>query len=97
MSKLQLPPECGLANFLNDGTQKPSMCGRDGMVDIPDLKSGGPSAVWVRVPPSAPIDIYMLGEIRLSKFFCYVLVDFVEPRAVFAEPLIERPVVESSI
>ena len=24
--------------------------GRDGMVDIADLKSAGPQAVWVRVP-----------------------------------------------
>ena|SRR6056297_87867 len=38
------------------GIMIPSMYqrGRDGMVDIPDLKSGGLSAVWVRVPPSAP-------------------------------------------
>jgi hypothetical protein len=31
--------------------------GRDGMVDIPDLKSGGGIPVWVRVPPPAPLDI----------------------------------------
>ena len=29
-------------------------CGRDGMVDIPDLKSGGRMAVRVQVPPPAP-------------------------------------------
>ena len=29
-------------------------CGRDGMVDIPDLKSVGRMPVWVRVPPPAP-------------------------------------------
>ena len=31
-------------------------CGRDGMVDIPDLKSEGRMPVWVRVPPPAPLD-----------------------------------------
>ena len=30
-------------------------CGRDGMVDIRDLKSLGRKAVWVRVPPPAPL------------------------------------------
>ncbi len=30
------------------------ICGRDGMVDISDLKSVGRMAVWVRVPPPAP-------------------------------------------
>ena len=29
-------------------------CGRDGMVDIPDLKSVGRMPVWVRLPPPAP-------------------------------------------
>lgn len=29
-------------------------CGRDGMVDIPDLKSVGRMPVWVRIPPPAP-------------------------------------------
>ena len=29
-------------------------CGRDGMVDISDLKSEGRMPVWVRVPPPAP-------------------------------------------
>ena len=29
-------------------------CGRDGMVDIPDLKSEGRMPVGVRVPPPAP-------------------------------------------
>ena len=31
-----------------------SLCGRDGMVDIPDLKSEGQMPVGVRVPPPAP-------------------------------------------
>ena len=31
-----------------------SLCGRDGMVDIPDLKSVGRMPVWVRIPPPAP-------------------------------------------
>jgi hypothetical protein len=30
------------------------VCGRDGMVDIPDLKSEGRMPVGVRVPPPAP-------------------------------------------
>ena len=30
-------------------------CGRDGMVDISDLKSEGRMPVWVRVPPPAPL------------------------------------------
>jgi hypothetical protein len=37
-------------------TEYPS-CGRDGMVDIPDLKSVGRMPVWVRLPPPAPFKI----------------------------------------
>ena len=37
-------------------------CGRDGMVDIPDLKSGGRMPVRVQVPPPAPNFLYITNQ-----------------------------------
>ena len=48
-------------------------CGRDGMVDIPDLKSGGRMPVRVQVPPPAP---------KLSLFISVLLGNFGKKREV---------------
>ena len=47
-------------------------CGRDGMVDIPDLKSVGRKPVGVRVPPPAPI-IYKMLNLSVSCVLGWVL------------------------
>ena len=43
-----------------------TLCGRDGMVDIPDLKSVGRMPVWVRLPPPAP-KTFLIQGVRKEK------------------------------
>ena len=44
------------------------MCLSDGMVDVPDSKSGGGDTVWVQVPPQAPLK-------NLIEFWFNLLID----------------------
>lgn len=46
---------CGDKELPRPDIGQTSLCGRDGMVDIPDLKSEGRMPVGVRVPPPAPL------------------------------------------
>ena len=41
----------------------------DGMVDVPDSKSGGGDTVWVQVPPQAPIMYLMKASVMRLLFF----------------------------
>ena len=46
--------QVGVSRFSFKTSAGAACCGRDGMVDIPDLKSGGRMPVRVQVPPPAP-------------------------------------------
>ena len=47
-----------------------TLCGRDGMVDIPDLKSVGRMPVWVRLPPPAP-NYFILSVTCGNRIYLY--------------------------
>ena len=54
------------------------MCLSDGMVDVPDSKSGGGDTVWVQVPPQAPFfEIISILEIELIFLLYFKYVDIV--------------------
>lgn len=59
--------QVGVSRFSFKTSAGAACCGRDGMVDIPDLKSGGRMPVRVQVPPPAP---------KLSIFISVLLGNF---------------------
>lgn len=65
--------QVGVSRFSFKTSAGAACCGRDGMVDIPDLKSGGRMPVRVQVPPPAP---------KLSIFISVLLGNFGKKREV---------------